>query len=140
MIYFIGLQVLLAGIGLYVALVIGRSKQKGTALVCSIEHDCDSVVNSAFGKTFGIENTLLGALYYGGIGLGYALLAVSNFTLWGVSWSDMLLIGSVGAALFSAYLVGIMAFKLKQWCDWCLGSAAVSWFIAIFGVIMYFIF
>lgn len=140
MIYLNILQIVLAGVGLYIALVVGRSKRTGNALVCSIEHDCDSVVNSAFGKTFGIENTVLGALYYAGIGIGYAIVVLfGDFAIAGVAWSLLLLGASLGAALFSLYLVSIMAFKLKQWCDWCLGSATVSWLIAAGSVLMYFL-
>jgi uncharacterized membrane protein len=42
---------------------------------------------------------------------------------------------SVGAFLFSLYLTGVQAFKIKSWCTWCLTSAAISTTIAIVSLI-----
>jgi len=60
-------------IGFAVSFYIYYSKKYDKPMYCVIGQDCDAVVKSKYGKTFGIENTIPGMLYYATImiyGLG----------------------------------------------------------------------
>jgi hypothetical protein len=69
-------------------------------------------------------------LYYGLTALGHGtLLAFPNFL---PEWSALFLLTlSLVGFLFSAYLIFIQAFALKQWCTWCIFSACLC--TVIFG-------
>ncbi|MEZ4103013.1 MAG: vitamin K epoxide reductase family protein [Candidatus Paceibacterota bacterium] len=121
--------------GFFLALYVYTKKQKQENLVCPMNGSCDEVVNSRYSKFFGIRVELLGMLYYAFIVLVYSFIflnsasisAVFKFFVTGIT---------VGAFLFSMYLVIIQAFVLRKWCTWCLFSAGFTTFIfvtAIFG-------
>jgi uncharacterized membrane protein len=131
--------IILALYGIYIAWTVAKSKTKGEALVCSIDHDCNAVVNSKYGKTFGIENSFLGGIYYVGIGLSYVILLFTDFPFLFSTFKMWVLIASVGAALFSLYLMGVMVWIIKDRCDWCIKSAIISNCIALISIIAWFI-
>ena len=54
----------LSVVGFVVSFYIFYSKKYDKPLHCMIGQDCDAVVKSKYGKTFGIENTVPGMLYY----------------------------------------------------------------------------
>ena len=138
-IYFYIVNLALASYGFYVAYTVVKSKNTGKALVCDINHDCDAVVNSKYGKIFGIELSSIGSLYYVAIGISYGILIFTNFAFLFYTFSLWVMIASVGAALFSLYLMAVMVFILKNRCDWCIKSAIVSNCIAVISLIAYFI-
>lgn len=120
----------LAILGFLLCIKIYRKKHQDKPLVCPLKGDCDSVIRSDYSKLFGIGLELYGMAYYGLIALSYAAM---------YAWPELhvpmfytpLLILSIGAFLFSLYLTGLQAFKIKSWCTWCLTSAALSTLIAI---------
>ena len=140
MMYLFLANIILGVIGFYIAYYVYSHKTKQAPMTCSIEHDCNNVVSSKFGKTLGIENTVLGMLYYVFITIGYLVVLLNDFLILGYSLSFWVLLISIFAALFSWYLIGVMAFKLKEWCDWCIGSAVVSNLIGVIGLIGYLVF
>lgn len=102
---------------------VHRKKQK---LVCLRGEGCNKVTTSKYAKTFGIENTLMGMAYFiliFAIGI-LQLIFPEILTLSYVFWGKILVSGS--SALFSIYLIGIQAFVLKDWCEYCLASSAIS--------------
>lgn len=103
-------------------------------MVCPIGGHCEDVVGSKYGKTFGIENTLLGMLYYGLIivyvGILYFGISLPNQEL----IMQLVKVATTGSFLFSVYLISVMQFKLKMWCTWCIGSAICSTLIFILTV------
>jgi len=135
MMYIIITDIILGIIGTYIAIYILRHKTTNTPMPCSIDHDCNIVVASSFGKTLGVENTHLGILYYIGITLSYIVIYYNNFVILTQPFSFWVMLGSIFGALFSWYLIWVMKFKLKEWCDWCLGSAVVIDLIMILAVI-----
>ena len=56
--------VILSLIGFAVSFYIYYTKKYDKKLHCILGEDCDAVVKSKYGKTFGMENTLPGMLYY----------------------------------------------------------------------------
>ncbi len=109
----------LSFIGLVVSLYLLYGQKAGKKLVCLIGHDCDEVVKSAYGRTFGFENTLLGVVYYGGMLIVSALqLPVPQVAL---------ALAAALAGIFSVYLIYVQAFVMRKWCDYCVLSAFLSW-------------
>ncbi len=138
-IYFFLTSLLLASYGLFVAWTVYATKKKGESLTCSINHGCDDVVNSKYGKTFGVENALLGSVYYAGMMFVHGVLLVRNDVIFGMTLQWWVLLGAVGAALFSLYLMGVMVFILKMRCDWCIRSAITSNTLALLALLAWFL-
>lgn len=127
--------ILIAILGLGVAWYIRMKKNVPHGMVCPLQSDCDAVVHSQFSVFFGIPIEILGMLYYGVIILAYAVI-----TAFPVIASELvvflLLVMSLVALLFSAYLTFIQAFAIKEWCTWCLTSAGfctVIFFSSLFA-------
>ena len=112
------------------------TKLTGEGPVCTAEAagaGCGGVLDSAYATVLGLPLSLFGCLAYISMA-AFALvpLAVSqernknfkkqleNYTWW------LLLAGSIAMAVFSAYLMYILATELKTVCPYCIGSAAFS--------------
>ncbi len=123
---------LLSAAGFFLSLYIHHQKRTQQKLVCLLGSDCDAIVNSAWGKLFGVPNEVLGMLYYVFIASGVTLLFMGvEFTII-LSLSVLLLLSSGIVTLVSVFLVGVQAFVLKDWCDYCLASTGIN--IAIFVI------
>src|SRR3989338_7741240 len=106
----------LSVIGFAVSFYIYYSKKYGKPMHCVIGQDCDAVVKSKYGKTFGIENTLPGMLYYVLIFV-YGISILINRNIFKVDiFYYPIVIASIGSVLFSLYLTAVQAFILKKWC------------------------
>lgn len=121
--------------GLSVASYVFFKKKKAQPMVCPLNGECDVVTRSKYSKFFGIPVELLGMLYYGFVILVYV---IHNLIPWLLSDTAIFLMTgiTIGAFVFSLYLIFIQAFVLKKWCTWCLFSAGFSTFIfitAVFG-------
>jgi uncharacterized membrane protein len=113
----------LSALGLLISAYILYTQRTGKKLSCLIGDKCDIVTKSEYSKTFGIENSLLGVLYYGG------LLAVIAL---GIPVPGLLvLLVSAVSSLFSLYLVYIQFFVLRELCDYCMLSAFINWTLTI---------
>lgn len=127
------ITVVVSFLGLGIASYIYKTKRKKEVLVCPLEGSCDSVVQSSYSKFIGVPVELMGAAYYGVTGLGYLLIAIDV-----IPYTPMIsflsVLFAVSGALFSLYLVAIQGFVLREWCTWCLGSAFISFLIAILSV------
>jgi uncharacterized membrane protein len=108
-------------------------------LVCPGGTDgCDKVLSSAWGTLFGQPLSLFGALAY----LAVLLLAIlplllrgdARATLHQSSWWALFLI-STAMAFFSFVLIGVMVFKIKAFCAFCLLSAALSTGLMILAIL-----
>lgn len=130
MTYLITIIVLsLFGVGETVYLISKRRKNEKP--ICVGKDDCNIVLKSKYNKTFGIHNDVLGLLYYAFalavhvlIALGYLVTAENIF---GDEPIELLLVifmlSTIVALAMSTRFVYLMAFKLKAWCQWCVGSA-----------------
>jgi len=116
----------LALIGFSVSAYLYYSKSHNKKIQCFIGHDCDDVVKSKYGTTFGVENTLGGMLYYAMIfAYGILLLFNRNLFIGGFVYYAIVIAG-ICSVLFSAYLTGMQVFVLKKWCEYCIVSTVVS--------------
>jgi uncharacterized membrane protein len=108
-------------------------------LVCPGGSDgCDKVLNSPWGTFLGQPLSLFGALAY----LAVLLLALLPLLLKGESQAELhqrswwgLFLISTGMAIFSLVLIGVMAFKIKAICAFCLLSAALSLALMIISIL-----
>ena len=93
-------------------------------MVCPIGSNCEAVVHSEYSELFHVPLEIIGAIYYTMMCLTYSLFIVAP-NLHSPGAAIIILEMTSVAFLFSFYLVNIQAFILKEWCTWCLGSAAV---------------
>ena len=123
--------IILSLIGFGVSFYIFYTKKYGKQLHCVIGQDCDAVVKSRYGKTFGIENTIPGMLYYALI-FAYGIAVITNRNLFKpdiIYYS--VVIASIASVLFAVYLTSVQAFVLKKWCEYCIISSIASVLILI---------
>ena len=123
--------IILSIIGFAVSFYIYYSKKYNKHMYCIIGKDCDEVVNSKYGKTFGMENTIPGMLYYVLIFI-YGIAIISNRNIFKDNTIYYSIVGaSIASVLFSVYLAGVQAFVLKKWCEYCIISSISSILILI---------
>lgn len=118
------LIVVFALCGLSLAVFIHYKKRLHVPLVCPIGHSCDPVVHSRYSRFMDVPVELLGVLYYALIVAAYSLSLMYPALYEGTT--ALFLLGlSALAFLFSLYLTFVQAFMLREWCTWCLISAAL---------------
>jgi uncharacterized membrane protein len=122
--------IVLGILGFFLCVHIYRKKRSPKPLVCPLKGDCDSVIKSDYSTLFGIGLEIYGLAYYGIVTLSYLTMYFYPELHVPMFYMPLLLV-STGAFLFSMYLTGVQAFKIKSWCTWCLTSAGISTLIAI---------
>jgi uncharacterized membrane protein len=119
-------SIIISGIiGFSIAYYIYSYKRNKTkSLVCPLNFHCDPVINSKYSKIFGFPVEVLGLMYYAIISVAYIFFWLSPFSVnfW---FTQSVVWASAAAFIFSIYLTYIQAFTLKNWCSWCLVSAAL---------------
>ena len=126
--------IILSLIGFAVSFYMYYSKKYDKPLYCPIGGNCDDVIKSKYGKTFGIENTIPGMGYYILIFI-YAIGLLSNRNLFKEAVIYYSIVGlSLASVLFSLYLAYIQKFVLRKWCYYCIISTLASLLIFV-GVI-----
>ncbi len=105
-----------------------------SSLSCSSEgffgcNGCEKVLASAWGSLFGQPLSLFGFLAYGTVLLlalvPLVLQGEARVTLGQRSWWGLFLV-STGMAVFSAVLIGVMVFGIRDCCPFCILSALLS--------------
>jgi len=123
--------IVLSIVGFSVSFYIYYTKKYNKKLYCVMGQNCDEVVKSKYGKTFGIENTIPGMSYYVLVFIyGSSLLLNRNVFKENIIYY-FIVIASIGSVLFSAYLAAVQAFVLKKWCEYCIVSSIASLLILI---------
>lgn len=121
------------------------TKLGGGEVVCSVEDaagSCSDVLNSPYAIVFGLPLSLFGCLAYIGMAISALLpLAINpeaskqlrkNLENW--TWL-FLLAGSTAMAVFSGYLMYLLATKIQSVCYYCIGSALFSLSLLILTII-----
>lgn len=116
--------IVLGSAGFSLAFYIYHRKRAKKPLICPLRAKCELVTTSSYSKFLGVPVEILGMLYYASVVIfhGFVLASPAAFSVSAVRLSLGL---STFAFLFSLYLISIQAFVLKQWCTWCLCSAAL---------------
>ena len=117
------LIVFFAACGFGISLYIFISVESKKTLVCPIGTKCNDVVQSKYAKTFGISNAIAGVFYYGFTAVSYLAFSLRPELLLVPYWQSAASLATVGALLFSIYLIYIQGAVLKRWCFWCVTSA-----------------
>jgi uncharacterized membrane protein len=86
---------------------------------------CETVAGSPQARLLGVSNAALGALGYATVAA--LALALRDRPARARPARALALGGAVGAALVaSAALTWEQAYRVRAWCFWCLGSAAIN--------------
>ena len=116
--------ILISFLGLIDTLYLGM--KRGKPVVCSLTNGCEEVLNSRFSAIGGIPISWFGFAFY---------LTVFSAAVFGAFGDDRLLRLVFWLALagfvISMGLVGIQAFILRAYCQYCLGSAILMTLILI---------
>lgn len=122
-----------AGAGLLIAFYIHRKKRLHEPLTCPIGHPCDPVIHSRYSRFLDMPVELLGVIYYTIVVVAY-IFFLTTPALAQPFLSQTLLTLSGIAFLFSLYLTAVQTFILREWCTWCLISAALCAVIFFVGL------
>ena len=111
--------ILLSFLGLVDTLYLGI--KRGKPVPCSITNGCEEVLNSRFSTVTGIPISWFGFAFY------LAVFSAAIFATFGeetlIQW---IFWPALAAFVISAALVGVQAFILHAYCQYCLGSAVLS--------------
>ena len=131
------LLILFSVLGFFISYYIWRkavhNKEK---LVCLIgDGDCDKVVKSKYGHLFGIDNTILGMLYYVFIFLlAFIMIFYPSFLAFNYFILGEKIITGLSAGL-SVLLTFIQIGIIKKICEYCMFANAIN--VLIFLVVMF---
>ena len=122
---FIVTLIVLSILGIINAGVITKKRFKKQKLVCPVNNKCEEVVNTKWSKILFIKNDILGILYY----VLTLISALYSFSTNSVLAETKIISGV--ALLFSIFLVFVQAKIIKEYCFYCLTSAAINLLIFI---------
>jgi uncharacterized membrane protein len=115
---------LLAFLGMVDALYLSIKRNAGP-IPCHITHGCTEVLTSKYSEVAGIPLSWFGLAFYLTV-FSLAIFKVFDDTKESTGLPLRLIFYLSGIALIiSALLVGIQAFVLRQFCEYCLLSAAL---------------
>jgi uncharacterized membrane protein len=120
--------------GFIITAIIRHKKKIGQPMVCPLGSDCNSVIYSSYSKFFGIDIVNLGIGYYGIITTLYTYIALFPQSIPDAVYVIGFLM-TVGAVIFSIYLLIIQSLVIKEFCFWCLLSALASFGLLISSAI-----
>ena len=107
----------LSFIGMFDALYLSLKRNAGP-IPCHVTRGCTDVLTSRYSELFGIPISTFGLIFYVTVfSLAVFQISGAGKTLNWVFWP-----ASAGLAI-STLLVGIQAFALNAWCEYCLLSA-----------------
>jgi uncharacterized membrane protein len=126
---------ILAAAGFAVSFYIHYHKSRNMHLACIVgDKNCNKVVNSGYSKFMGVNNEIWGMIYYGFVMFIY--LSSLSFPVFQIQYVAQVIGVIISAAvLFSAYLLFMQLFIIKELCEWCLVSAGISIIIFILFII-----
>jgi uncharacterized membrane protein len=111
---------LLAFLGLIDTLYLGI--KRGKPVPCSITNGCEEVLSSRFSAVGGVPISWFGFAFYLTVfsAAAFALFSEDDRLLRLIFWP------ALGGFLISLGLVGVQAFILHAYCQYCLGSAVLT--------------
>lgn len=105
---------------------------KQTIPPCTIGN-CETVLNSQFSTVFGIPLALLGSGFY----LSVIILSLLILTGSKKIFLNLFYILAFWGFIFSLLLIGVQAFILNAFCQYCLISAATSTGVFILAILQF---
>jgi uncharacterized membrane protein len=117
--------ILISFLGLVDTLYLGM--KRGKPVACSLTSGCEEVLNSRFSAIGGIPISWFGFAFY---------LTVFSAAMYAAFGEDrplrLVFWPALAAFLLSIVLVGIQAFVLRAYCQYCLASAILMTLIFLF--------
>ena len=112
---------ILSLIGLADALYLTIQHVTGQSLQCTIISGCSEVLSSRYAVVAGVPLALIGAAAY------FAIFSLATLAAFGNRIAGTLLTILVAAMfLVSLWLIYLQAFVIRQFCQYCLLSAAIT--------------
>jgi len=122
--------VILSIAGLILSTYVHKKKAKKEKLICILGKNCDKVVNSKYGKTFGLDNDIMGIIYFIALLISSAAFIIYPSLLTeNIEFLRIIIVGI--SVLFSIYLTAIQLFVLKDLCEYCMGANIINVIIFI---------
>ena len=112
---------LLSLIGLVDALYLTIEHVTGQSVQCTITSGCSEVLSSSYAVVAGIPLAAVGAAAY------FSVFSLATLAAFGYQVAKPLLLLLVGAMfIVSLWLVYLQAFVIREFCQYCLLSAAIT--------------
>jgi len=111
-------------IGVLETIYLITKRRKGQKPICVGKDDCNLVLQSKYNKTFGVHNDVLGLAFY-----TFSLFVILSLflPLFPIDFLVVIFLayclGLIIALIMSIRFIYLMAYKIKAWCQWCIGSA-----------------
>ena len=107
---------------------------KKRPLICPMDHDCSVVTESKWSKAFFVRNEILGWSFYL-LMLIFIILSVilPNFSS---KIYLFLFLSSFVGVIFSAFLVYMQIYKIRDYCFYCLISSFLTLLIFINSILL----
>ena len=119
---------LLSLFGIADALYLTIEHVTGQSVRCTIISGCSEVLSSPYAVMAGIPLAAIGAAAY------FTVFSLAVLALFGYRIAGKLLLPLVGAMfLISLWLIYLQAFVIREFCQYCLLSAAIT--LALFVVV-----
>ena len=107
---------------------------KKKPLVCPMDHDCSVVTESKWSKVFFVRNEILGLSFYLLILISLVLsLIFSNLSS---KIYLFLFLFSFTGIVFSAFLVYLQIYKIRDYCFYCLISSFLTLLIFVNSILL----
>ena len=121
---------LLALVGLADALYLTIEHVTGQSVQCTIISGCSEVLSSPYAVVRGVPLAAIGAAAY------FSVFSLATLSAFGYEFAKKLLLPLVGTMfLVSLWLVYLQAFVIREFCQYCLLSAAITTFLLVVVII-----
>jgi uncharacterized membrane protein len=122
---------LLALLGLADALYLTVEHVTGQSVKCTIISGCSEVLSSPYAVVAGVPLAAIGAAAY------FSVFSLATLALFEYRFARVLLLPLVGLMfLVSLWLVYLQAFVIREFCQYCLLSAAISTALLVVVIIV----
>jgi uncharacterized membrane protein len=121
-----GVAALLSLLGLADALYLTIEHVTGQSVRCTIVAGCSEVLSSRYAVVAGFPLAMIGAAAY------FTVFSLATLAAFGYRIAGTLLMPLVAAMfLFSLWLIYLQAFVIRQFCQYCLFSAAITFALLV---------
>lgn len=122
---------LLSLVGIFDSIYLTITHYTQTLVPCSFTHGCETVLRSSYSEILGIPLAFFGVTFY------VTVLAAAIFFLQHKTYHWWLSVWGLVGFLSSMYLLFVMGFVLKTFCQYCLLSTLTSTIIFIATTVMF---
>jgi len=107
---------------------------KKKPLICPLDHDCSIVTEGKWSKVFFLRNEILGLSFY--LTILISLILSITFPNFSAKIYLFLFLFSFAGIIFSAFLVYLQVYKIRDYCFYCLISAFLTLLIFVNSILL----